>query len=253
MVMTVASVAINTGIVGQLLTVSGSSHSNNNGSFYCTAATATSITVFNPYAVAEASPPASAAFIGGVVPASTLSFQDIGFAANSVAAPSTNTSGSLGFVASYESATSGTALSQDFWSIYPVVASGLNGASTLTFAHSGSTGLASISAPNINAVTAFYANGTSGVTQTAEAVGTLATMGGIVTTFTAVSDERLKVFSGYEGGLEEILKINPIKFRWNELGQKYSGQSTERDFVGFSAQNVRGLYLRRYGSAKMIT
>ena len=70
-------------------------------------------------------------------------------------------------------------------------------------------------------------------------MGTLATTGGIVTTFTAVSDERLKVFSGYEGGLEEILKINPIKFRWTELGQKYSGQSTERDFVGFSAQNVR--------------
>ena len=156
MVMTVASVAINTGIVGQLLTVSGSSHSNNNGSFYCTAATATSITVFNPYAVAEASPPASAAFIGGVVPASTLSFQDIGFAANSVAAPSTNTSGSLGFVASYESAASGTALSQDFWSIYPVVASGLNGASTLTFTHSGSSGTATVSVPNLELVGAIF-------------------------------------------------------------------------------------------------
>jgi hypothetical protein len=239
MVMTVASVALNTLIVGQLLTVSGSSHSNNNGYFYCTAATATSITVFNPYAVAEASPPASAAFIGGVVPASTLSFKDSGFAANSVAAPSTNTSGSLGFVASYESAASGTALSQDFWSIYPVVASGLNGASTLTFAHSGSTGLASISAPNINAVTAFYANGTIGVTQTAEAVGTLATMGGIVTTFTAVSDERLKLFSPSPYGLAEILDITPIRYRWNEKGQIYSGQSTERDFIGFSAQNVQ--------------
>ena len=33
--------------------------------------------------------------------------------------------------------------------------------------------------------------------------------------------------------------ITPIKFRWNELGAKYSGQSTERDFIGFSAQDVR--------------
>ena len=154
MVMTVASVTLNSLLVGQLLTVSGSSHSNNNGNFYCTAATATSITVFNPYAVAEASPPASAAFIGGVVPASTLSFKDSGFAANSVAAPSTNTSGSLGFVASYESATSGTALSQDFWSIYPVVASGLNGASTLTFTHSGSSGVAAVSVPQLVITTA---------------------------------------------------------------------------------------------------
>ena len=39
----------------------------------------------------------------------------------------------------------------------------------------------------------YYSGGTdAGITQTAEAVGTLATTGGIVTTFTAVSDERLK-------------------------------------------------------------
>ena len=119
------------------------------------------------------------------------------------------------------------------------MASGLNGASTLTFAHTGSTGLESISAPNINAVTAFYAGGTIGVTQTAEAVGTIATIGGIVTTFTAVSDERLKIFTPSPYGLKEILAINPIRYRWNETGQKYSGQSTERDFVGFSAQNVQ--------------
>jgi hypothetical protein len=223
-----------------LLTVSGSSHSNNNGYFYCTAATATSITVFNPYAVAEASPPASAAFIGGVVPASTLSFKDNGFAANSVAAPSTNTSGSLGFVASYESATSGTALSQDFWSIYPVVASGLNGASTLTFAHSGSTGLASISAPNINAVTAHYANGTVGVSAGPfAAITSIQTIGGIVTTLADVSDERLKDHSPYTGGLKEILGITPIKYTWNSEGQKITGFSEDRLFIGFRAQDIQ--------------
>jgi hypothetical protein len=85
----------------------------------------------------------------------------------------------------------------------------------------------------------YYSNGTVGVTQTAEAVGTLATIGGIVTTFTAVSDERLKVFSEYEGGLDEVLQITPIRYRWNADGQKISGQSGDRDYVGFSAQNTQ--------------
>lgn len=85
----------------------------------------------------------------------------------------------------------------------------------------------------------YYSGNTKGVTQTAEAVGTLATTGGIVTTFTAVSDERLKIFSPSPYGLDEILAITPIRYRWNEIGRTYSGQSTERDFVGFSAQNVK--------------
>ena len=85
----------------------------------------------------------------------------------------------------------------------------------------------------------YYSKGVKGITQSAEAVGTIATTGGIVTTFTAVSDERLKKFSSYEEGLETINGISPIKFRWNETGSKISGQSTERDFIGFSAQNVQ--------------
>ena len=85
----------------------------------------------------------------------------------------------------------------------------------------------------------YYSGTNAGITQTAEAVGTLATTGGIVTTFTAVSDERLKDFSEYDGGLAEVLEITPIRYRWNETGAKYSGQSTERDFIGFSAQDVR--------------
>ena len=81
--------------------------------------------------------------------------------------------------------------------------------------------------------------GTAGITQTAEAVGTLATIGGIVTTFTAVSDERLKNFAEYKGGLDTILAIDPIAFRWNDEGSKISGQATDRDLVGFSAQNIK--------------
>jgi Chaperone of endosialidase len=91
------------------------------------------------------------------------------------------------------------------------------------------------------ASTVYQAQGTSGVTQTAEAVGTLATIGGIVTTFTAVSDERLKIFVPYNGGLEQILAITPIRYRWNETGQKLSGQKGDRDYVGFSAQNAQSV------------
>jgi hypothetical protein len=91
----------------------------------------------------------------------------------------------------------------------------------------------------VNATTAFQANGTPGVTQTAIAVGTLATMEGIVTTFTGVSDERLKDSVAYEGGLKEILDIVPIKYRWNKLGQEWTKLGGEQEFVGFSANNVQ--------------
>jgi hypothetical protein len=64
-------------------------------------------------------------------------------------------------------------------------------------------------------------------------------MEGIVTTFTGVSDERLKNATMYAGGLAEILAINPIRFTYNELGQKFGGWDKEHVYVGFSAQNVQ--------------
>jgi hypothetical protein len=70
-------------------------------------------------------------------------------------------------------------------------------------------------------------------------VGTIATIEGIVTTFTGVSDERLKNHAPYTGGLEEILGITPIRFTYNELGQKFGGWDKEHVYVGFSAQNVQ--------------
>ena len=100
-----------------------------------------------------------------------------------------------------------------------------------------STGL--VTAITVNATSAYQANGTPGVTQTAIAVGTLATKEGIVTTFTGVSDERLKTFTPYVGGLDVISRITPIRYRWNELGQKWTGLSGDQEFVGFSANNVQ--------------
>jgi hypothetical protein len=97
----------------------------------------------------------------------------------------------------------------------------------------------SLKCATVNATSAYQANGTPGVTQTAIAVGTIATIEGIVTTFTGVSDERLKNHAPYTGGLEEILGITPIRFTYNELGQKFGGWDKEHVYVGFSAQNVQ--------------
>ena len=118
------------------------------------------------------------------------------------------------------------------------VALGSSG-TTLTVLLADGTSGGVLQASTINGVTSFQANGTPGVTQTAIAVGTLATINGIVTTFTGVSDERLKVWKPYEGGLAEILGISPIRFRWNTRGQELSGQCGDRDYIGFSAQNAQ--------------
>jgi hypothetical protein len=55
---------------------------------------------------------------------------------------------------------------------------------------------------------------------------------------TSVSDERLKNIQGeFKAGLPEILKINPILYKWN----KKSGLETEHTYVGFSAQEIKRL------------
>lgn len=90
----------------------------------------------------------------------------------------------------------------------------------------------------INITGAYYVNGTPGVTQTVGIPATIATIGGIVTTLTVTSDERLKDAVPYAGGLDEILAITPIRYRWNEKGQEIGGDGS-REFVGFGAQNVQ--------------
>ena len=187
---------------------------------------------------------------------------------------STNASPLLELAANYWA--TGGVTGVDLWTIgTAAIVAGLNGRSNLTFIHTGSTGQAAVQVPlldiggtdagisrlgaaslaigngtagdftgtlklgTINATTAYQANGTPGVTQTAIAVGTLATIEGIVTTFTGVSDERLKDATLYDGGLSEILAINPIRFTYNELGQKFGGWDKDHVYVGFSAQNVQ--------------
>jgi hypothetical protein len=53
----------------------------------------------------------------------------------------------------------------------------------------------------------------------------------------SASDERLKTdIQPFLPGLAEILKIDPIKYKWS----KESGLDTENTYAGFSAQNVKG-------------
>jgi len=52
----------------------------------------------------------------------------------------------------------------------------------------------------------------------------------------SVSDIRLKnKRSNYSGGLKELMKINPIIYKWKPS----SGMETKHDYIGFSAQNIR--------------
>lgn len=53
-----------------------------------------------------------------------------------------------------------------------------------------------------------------------------------------VSDGRLKFIDGeYNGGLKEVLKLNPVVYRW----RPESGMDTEHQYAGFNAQQVHNV------------
>ena len=110
-----------------------------------------------------------------------------------------------------------------------------------TFVISNQTGaIAQFDATGLNLeVGAYQVNGTPGVTQTAGTPTSIATMGGIVTTLVVTSDERLKDAIAYTGGLQEILAIHPVRYKWNVRGQEVTGDKNLREYVGFLAQNVQ--------------
>lgn len=86
----------------------------------------------------------------------------------------------------------------------------------------------------------YKSGGTSGVSAGSFATVTaITTVGGIVTQLTGTSDERLKDAQAYQDGLSVIEHIQPVKYRWNEKGQKHTGISGDKEFVGFLAQNVQ--------------
>jgi hypothetical protein len=89
----------------------------------------------------------------------------------------------------------------------------------------------SVAAPTIQATSAFSANGTAGLTHAAGAPTSLTTKFGLVTAF-STSDERLKKdIVPFERGLESLLNVKPITYRWRD-------NQTEYPWSGFSAQQV---------------
>ena len=90
---------------------------------------------------------------------------------------------------------------------------------------------------------AYYAGsgaGTVGVSAGSfSAITAIQTIGGIVTTLTGSSDERLKEnIEPYSGGLAAILAINPKRYSWNAEGQRRTKFKPGQRFIGFIAQNV---------------
>ena len=98
-------------------------------------------------------------------------------------------------------------------------------------------------APFYIATTSYVGIGTNAPTANLQASGTIrfSSFGaGTLTTdasgnVTASSDERLKdIQDDYTRGLEDLRKIKPIKYKWNDI----SGLERENVYSGFSAQNV---------------
>ena len=86
----------------------------------------------------------------------------------------------------------------------------------------------------------WYSGSTAGVSAGSfSSITAITATGGIVTQLTGTSDARLKDSVAYDGGLDEILAITPVRYHWNAKGQEHTGLPGEQEFVGFLAQDVQ--------------
>jgi hypothetical protein len=94
---------------------------------------------------------------------------------------------------------------------------------------------------DVNTSTKYNAGGVAGVSAGPfAAITSIQTTGGIVTTLTGTSDERLKTdIAPFERGLKDVLKIQPILYRWNEKGIEITRLKPDQEFAGFGAQNIQ--------------
>jgi Chaperone of endosialidase len=94
----------------------------------------------------------------------------------------------------------------------------------------------------VDATGGFQANGTAGVsTGPYTSISSITTKLGIVTALSGSSDARLKTTEPFAGGLEEIAGIVPVRYSWNEEGERQTGLNSSQKFVGFTAQNVQSV------------
>ena len=86
----------------------------------------------------------------------------------------------------------------------------------------------------------FVSGSSSGVSEGPyTSISSITTVGGLVTALSGTSDEKLKDAIPYEGGLDEVLSITPVRYKWNEKGQEHTGFGGNQEFVGFLAQDVQ--------------
>jgi hypothetical protein len=139
----------------------------------------------------------------------------------------------------YETATSGFSDTNEISIGASVTGAGSNtaviGNASITDVYFGS----SSPAANVRAA-GYYAGTTAGVSAGPfTAVTGITTIKGIVTALSGTSDERLKDWVPYTGGLAEILAITPASYHWNEKGTAQTGLPSEQEYVGFIAQDVQ--------------
>jgi len=81
-------------------------------------------------------------------------------------------------------------------------------------------------------------NGTAGLTGSTLCSATINYKLGGITVCTATSDPRLKNYEPSPYGLNAVMRINPIRFTWNELGRKYNADDSTVH-LGFNAANIQ--------------
>lgn len=75
------------------------------------------------------------------------------------------------------------------------------------------------------------------------------TTGGLVTTLTGTSDERLKTnIQPFARGLADIIKINPATYQWNAVGQELTKFAADAVHAGFIAQDIQAAIPEAVGS-----
>jgi hypothetical protein len=119
--------------------------------------------------------------------------------------------------------------------------------SSVCFAANGFAGFGGNTSPgyavdvtgDINCSGVYRKGGTAGVTVGPyTSISSITTTGGIITALSGSSDARLKNAKPYDGGLREVKRIVPVRYKWNQKGQEHTGLDGEREYIGFTAQNV---------------
>jgi hypothetical protein len=95
-------------------------------------------------------------------------------------------------------------------------------------------------AGTINVATGYYANGTAGISSSGVlCTATFASVDGLTTACTAVSDPRLKDYVPSKRGLADVMRLQPIDFTYNALAHGLYADLPTALQTGFNAKNLQ--------------